>query len=67
VRGRLRVELRAIVHGAAAVIDALRRCDHDPLACATRLTRRARLRALGRAVCSSKMPAGLAVRAPRNP
>jgi phytoene/squalene synthetase len=56
VRGRLALELRAILRGVALVIGHLRRLDHDPLATHIRLTRGEKLRAVGGALLSSKMP-----------
>ncbi len=56
VRGRLRLELRAILHGAAAVLAGLRACGHDVLATHVRLTRWQKLRALVRALTSSQPP-----------
>jgi phytoene/squalene synthetase len=60
VRGRLALELRAILRGVALVVGHLRRLDHDPLACHIRLSRGEKLRALGGALLSSKMPVELA-------
>ncbi len=54
VRGRLRIELRAILRGAAAVLRHMREADHDVLSTHLRLTRRAKARVmLGALVCSS--------------
>lgn len=56
VRGRLAVELRAIVHGVALVVGNLRRIDHDVLATHVRLTRGEKVRAIGRALASRALP-----------
>lgn len=56
VPGRLRLELRAILHGVALVVGHLRRLDHDPLATHIRLKPWEKARAVGRALVSSKMP-----------
>ena len=60
VRGRLSWELCAILTGAAAVLAQIRRQDHDVLVHHIRLSRLTKLRVLGRALCSSKMPRGFA-------
>jgi hypothetical protein len=59
VRGRLALELRAILRGVALVIGHLRRLDHDPLATHIRLTRGEKLRAVGGAllICDSSSAA----------
>lgn len=56
VRGRLRLELRAILHGAAAVLARLRRADCDPLAGKVRLPARERWSCLLRALASRRPP-----------
>ncbi len=60
VRGRLSLELRAIMTGAAAVLAQIRCQDHDVLVHHIRLSRLTKLRVLGRALRSSKMPRGFA-------
>ncbi len=59
VTGRLRLELRAIVAGAAGVVARIRAHDHDVLA---RRVRLGRFRAVGwmlRALCTRSLPAPL--------
>lgn len=56
VRGRLALELRAILHGVALVVGHLRRLDHDPLATHIRLKSWEKAHAVGRSLLSSKMP-----------
>ncbi len=56
VRGRLRLELRAIVRGACAVAVAIRRHDHDVLATHVRLSRGARVRTLLAALATRRAP-----------
>lgn len=58
VRGRLGLELRAILNGAAAVLGEIRHQDHDVLRKHIRLSRWAKIGVLGRALLSSKMPRG---------
>ena len=60
VGGRLRYELRAIVGGAAAVVAAIRRADHDVLGADVHLGRGDKLGVLARAVLSSRLPPALA-------
>ena len=56
VRGRLAVELRAILAGAARVLRHLRRIDYDVLATHVRLTRGDKLGVLARALLTTRMP-----------
>jgi squalene synthase HpnC len=60
VRGRLALELRAIVGGAARVVGAIRRHDHDVLAAPIRLGRLAKAGVLARALCTARPPGALA-------
>ncbi len=60
VRGRLRLELRAIVGGAAACVRAIRAADHDVLSGKRRIGKATKVGVLARAVFSSRMPRGLA-------
>lgn len=60
VRGRLRLELRAIVGGAAAVVRAIRRVDHDVLGNTCRVGTFEKLSVLCRALTSARLPRGLA-------
>lgn len=64
VHGRLRYELRAIVGGAAGCIRAIRAADHDVLSAHRGVRGFARLRAVGAAVLSSRVPAPLRRQAP---
>jgi squalene synthase HpnC len=56
VRGRLRLELRAIVHGAAAVLRRIAAADGDVLSGRVRLSRGERLGCQLRAVWSRRVP-----------
>ena len=56
VRGRLRLELRAILAGAAAVLRHIRRIDHDVLGRHVRLTRTEKARIVGRGLLVRGMP-----------
>ncbi len=56
VEGRLRLELRAILCGAASVLGALRARDYDVLAHRVRLGRWTKMRALLRALTSHHTP-----------
>lgn len=56
VKGRLRWELRAILHGVARVLRHLRRLDHDPLSEHIRLSKWEKVSVVGRGVCMRKMP-----------
>ncbi len=56
VSGRLALELRAIVRGAAAVLDAIAARGFDVLAEPIRLSRAAKLRVLVAAITSSRPP-----------
>lgn len=56
VRGRLRIELRAILRGAAAVLRHMREADHDVLSTHLRLTRRDKARVMVGALVCSSMP-----------
>jgi squalene synthase HpnC len=56
VRGRLRCELRAILHGAAAVLARLCRAGYDPLAHRVRLSMSERLRCLASGLLSRRPP-----------
>ncbi len=59
VRGRLRLELRAIVAGAAAVVARIRAVDCDVLGHRVHLTKGERVRSLVGALCSSQLPRAL--------
>lgn len=56
VRGRLRLELRAILHGAAAVLQRIRRAGGDVLGGEVRLAARERLGILWRGLCWRRAP-----------
>ena len=56
VRGRLRLELRAIVRGAAAVLRAIRAADGDVLGGKVKLSKGQQLRVLLGGLCSPSMP-----------
>lgn len=56
VRGRLRYELRAILHGAAAVLGRIHAVDGDVLGGRVRLTKGERVRTVLRGLVSSRMP-----------
>ena len=56
VRGRLRLELRLVLCGAAAVVRAIRAEGHDVLAHHVRLGRAAKARTLVRALWRASMP-----------
>lgn len=56
VPGRLRLELRAVLCGAAAVVREIRAQEHDVLVRHIRLGKLAKLRALGRALLHSRPP-----------
>lgn len=56
IRGRLRLELRAILAGAAQVLDRIRAADHDVLSHHIRLTKWARVQSLLRGVFRPSMP-----------
>jgi squalene synthase HpnC len=56
VRGRLRLELRAILHGAAAVLRRIAAVDGDVLGGRVRLNRSERIGCLLRAVWSRRVP-----------
>ena len=59
VRGRLRLELRAILCSAAAVLDKIASQDHDVLVRPARLSRAAKAKVLLRALCLSGPPPAL--------
>ena len=59
VSGRLRLELRAVLCGAAAVARAIRAQDHDVLVRQVRLGKVTKLRALARALLRSTPPRDL--------
>lgn len=59
VPGRLRLELRAIIGGAAAILSGIKAVDGDVLAHRVRTGRIKKFRVLSRAVLSSRMPEGL--------
>lgn len=56
VRGRLRYELRAILHGAAAVLRRIRRAGGDVLGTSTKLGARERIAVLWRGLCQRRPP-----------
>ena len=56
VRGRLRIELRAILGGAAAVLRRMREADHDVLSTHLRLSRSDKARVILGAVVCPRMP-----------
>jgi squalene synthase HpnC len=56
VRGRLRLELRAIVRGACGVAVAIRDRDHDVLSTHVRLTRGQHVRVLAAALLTRRAP-----------
>lgn len=56
VHGRLRLELRAILAGAGAVLRRIRAAEHDVLSAPLRLSRRQKIGALGRALFGRRIP-----------
>lgn len=56
VRGRLRLELRAILRGADAVLRRVRAVDHDVLGSRVHLTKGERLRTVLAGLCSRRRP-----------
>ena len=59
LRGRLRLEIRAIVAGAAAVVRAIRAASHDVLRAPVRLSRPRKLAAVLTGVLSGALPRSL--------